>query len=81
MSQYAKLDELILRTLANGPRQFYELRSGALWAECRRLESETGSDDFRILDRRLQALRKGGKIQYTGSKAGRGWALGDLSKE
>jgi len=75
MSQYAKLDELIRKTLALGPWQFVELRSGELWAECVRLESVTGRDDFRILDGRLQALRRAGKIRFTGARVGEGWAL------
>ncbi|WP_155704424.1 hypothetical protein [Burkholderia cepacia] len=75
MSKYEKLDALIISVLANGPWQFTELQSGALWAECRRLESVTSSDDFRILDRRLQALRRAGKIRFSGAKRGRGWQL------
>lgn len=75
MSQYERLDWLILVTLSGRPRNFTELQSGALWAECIRLESATGSDSSRILDRRLQALRKAGKIEYTGAKVGQGWTL------
>lgn len=75
MSQYAKLDELILKTLAYGPWSFVELQSGVLWAECVRLASATGQEDFRILDRRIQALRHARKIRFTGRKVGQGWEL------
>jgi hypothetical protein len=76
VSQYAKLDELILAVLKNGgARTFSALRVGAIRAECERLEAATGSEEFRILDRRLQALRKAGKIEYLGAKATEGWVL------
>lgn len=75
MSQYERLDALIISILANGPWQFAELPRGALWAECRRLKSATGSDDFRILERRLQALRRAGRIRFSGAKRGQGWQL------
>ncbi|MBU9293054.1 hypothetical protein KTD18_16015 [Burkholderia multivorans] len=77
MSKYETLDAMLLSVLADGPSQFIDLQNGALWAECRRLESVTGSDDFRILDRRLQALRRAGKIRFSGAKRGEGWQLAD----
>lgn len=76
MSQYAKLDELILATVKSGPWNFTELhQSGVLRAERVRLEYDTGRDGVRILAGRLQALRRAGKIRYTGGKAGQGWDL------
>jgi hypothetical protein len=40
--------------------------------ECEKLAEATGREAFRVMDGRLQALRKSGKIEY---KTGYGWAV------
>jgi len=83
VSQYAKLDKSILWVLASaGPCSFTELQSGALWAECRHIaesagttRSPFGTSPAHVLGRRLQALRKAGKIEYLGAKVTEGWAI------
>lgn len=77
MSKYEKLDALILSEIGVSPISFAYLRGcRALMSECDRHAKEAGTkrspygvDDWRILDRRLQALRKTGKIKATG----KGW--------
>lgn len=75
MSKYAELDELILEKITvDTPTPFYKIHlSGGVGSEifltCERM-STTGTDGFRVLDRRLQALRKAGKIK---SIPGKGW--------
>ncbi|MDN7549120.1 hypothetical protein [Burkholderia cenocepacia] len=77
MTKYEKLDALILAEIGDEPRRFDNLRGCCvIMAECDRHAKEAGTkrsrygvDDWRVLDRRLQALRKAGKIKATG----KGW--------
>ncbi len=75
MSKYAELDQLILGKVNHEtPTPFYKIHlSGGtgsdIFLTCERM-STTGTDGFRVLDRRLQALRKAGKIK---SVPGKGW--------
>ncbi|HDR9834667.1 TPA: hypothetical protein QDC51_001429 [Burkholderia multivorans] len=77
MSKYEKLDAMIVEQIDDIPRSFTHLRCcHALMAECDRHAKEAGTkrspygvDDWRVLDRRLQALRKAGKIKATS----KGW--------
>ncbi|XHO68811.1 hypothetical protein BCC1697_005297 [Burkholderia gladioli] len=76
VSKYAKLDAIILARLTHEPTRFDRLYPGEIADECDRIamgESTVRGRDvepFRILDRRLQALRKAGKI-VSGTK---GWS-------
>lgn len=64
MSKYTKLDALILAELGNKPKPFDAIfGSAAVYAECRTFLSVR--EPFRVLDLRLQALRKAGKIEST----------------
>jgi hypothetical protein len=73
MSKYEKLDALIVVQIDDTPKSFtYLLGCRALMAECERHAKEAGTkrsrygvDDWRVLERRLQALRKDGKIRST----------------
>lgn len=70
MSKYTKLDALILAELGNKPKPFNAIfGSAAVYAECRTFLSVR--EPFRVLDLRLQALRKAGKI-WSSTK---GWTL------
>ncbi len=76
MSKYENLDAVILRRIGSKPTPFEELYKygGCIRGYCMSLAQAEGKDNddaFRILDRRLQALRKAGKI-YSSSK---GWLL------
>lgn len=78
MSQYDKLDQLIIERLrTNGfALPFSHIDTRSVHEEAARLEKETGSDSFRIVDRRLQALRKAGKIRHArASEGGPGWVI------
>lgn len=79
MSKYADLDELILEKInSETPTPFYKIHfyeggrstfDGRVFTLCESLATKTG-EGFRVLDRRLQALRKAGKIK---SVPGKGW--------
>ena len=65
MLQYDKLDELIVERLrTNGELRLFALVSFGVSAEAHRLAEITGREDFRIVDGRLQALRKKGVIAF-----------------
>jgi len=65
MTDYSKLDALIIEKIKSGARTFSQIDGGAVYDEVTRLSAETGSDSFRYIDRRLQALRKKGVLIYT----------------
>ncbi|WP_186211264.1 hypothetical protein [Burkholderia gladioli] len=77
MSKYTKLDALILSNITQEPTTFMRLYGSDIANECERIAMGEpivrGRDPepFRILDRRLQALRKAGKI-WSSTK---GWTL------
>lgn len=76
MSKYENLDAAILRRIGSEPTPFGELYSGCVRGYCTSIAGAEGKDSdeaFRVLDRRLQALRKKGLIRNTG----RGWVEGD----
>ncbi|WP_262140696.1 hypothetical protein [Serratia ficaria] len=76
MSKYENLDAAILRRIDAEPTKFVELYSGCVRGYCTSIAGAEGKDSddaFRVLDRRLQALRKKGKIRSTS----RGWVEGD----
>lgn len=70
---YTKLDQLILAGLAKGPRPFSSLNAEDIEDETRVLVAGSDVDAFRVLDRRLQALRKAGKIEFIDAR--NGWKL------
>lgn len=76
MSKFQKLDALILASIDDTPKKFATVNTGAVREESERLAREecrptTFGDvvSWRIVDRRLQAVRKTGKIQSTS----KGW--------
>lgn len=79
MSKYAELDELILDKInSETPTPFHKIHfdedacgvaDSKVSTLCDCLATSVG-DGFRVLDRRLQALRKAGKIK---SVPGKGW--------
>ncbi len=76
MSKYENLDAEILRRISAEPTPFGELYSGCVRGYCTSIAGAEGKESdeaFRVLDRRLQALRKKGLIRSTG----RGWVEGD----
>ncbi|WP_175787545.1 hypothetical protein [Burkholderia anthina] len=75
-SKYTALDALILVSIDETPKKFFVINSGQVRTESDRLAKEESRPHicgevagWRIVDRRLQALRKAGKIRSTST----GW--------
>lgn len=66
---YSKLDAAILAQIAGGNCKAMGLNA-ALDDLAR--EADRDSEEFRVIDRRLQALRKKGKIEFDTKK---GWSM------
>ncbi len=77
MSTYDKLDGLIVDAIKAGSNSFHLIfNRKRVLDEAHRISGATGRDTDRIVDSRLQALRKRGAIKYLHY---RGWVA--LSKE
>ena len=73
MTNYEKLDWLITMTITGNSKFLGDILSDNLvFLEAERIAMETGRDLYRIVDGRLQALRKRGVIRYA---KGRGWVV------
>lgn len=72
MNEYEKLDALILERLnETHGMHFVTLQcSKKIDGELTALARDTGRETFRILDARLQALRKGGLIRHPDNRTG-----------
>ncbi len=61
---YKKLDGLIVDAIKNKKEsKFSELMEGDVLAEVKRIAESCGREEFRVLDGRLTALKKQGKIE------------------
>lgn len=69
MSQYERLDAMILLAIDSARHPLY---FGPCTAEGMRIAEATGRESFRVIDGRLQALRRAGKIDHLVRVAGRG---------
>jgi len=82
MSKYEKLDAAILRAIADGKREFVQLHAGDVLEEAKRIAAAESDGkpswksvpSYRVTDRRLQALRRSGKIRFARGSRG-GWTL------
>ena len=73
MSQYEKIDALIVDAIKGGCHSFSCIFSGrSLFDEAMRLSHAIGRDTQRIVDGRLQALRRRGVIVHV---TGWGWRV------
>ena len=74
MSKYAELDAAIIERLKRGPTPFWSIAVGkaGLIADDIQRRTNFASDGWRIIDTRLQALRKAGKIR---ADRRNGWTL------
>ena len=59
---YEKLDELIIRAVGNSRQS--PMYVGPVADEGKRIADETGRDDMRVIDSRVQYLRRKGRIAY-----------------
>ncbi|UIZ74555.1 hypothetical protein HRV96_15350 [Raoultella ornithinolytica] len=67
MTKYELLDSKIMNKIGGNPTPFFSLFVRDVADECAKIAADEGGgkEPFRILDRRLQALRKAGKIRST----------------
>ncbi len=74
-SKYSKLDEAILAKLSHRPTAFFAIADHKICA----MVEEVSAVRYpaTVIDRRLQVLRKAGRIVNV---AGQGWALADGEK-
>lgn len=65
MSKYDTLDAAILKAIRRGKTKFFDIDADlSVHALSNRIGDATGVVGWRIVDRRLQALRKAGRIVY-----------------
>lgn len=70
MSKYELLDLKIMNKIGEQPTLFSSVYVRDVAEECKKIAAEENKPEpFRILDRRLQALRKAGQIRSTS----KGW--------
>lgn len=77
---YTNLDDSICACLKSGPKTFTQLQFCDVQKEAKKIENEdknkrgtwSETSAYRFIDRRLQALRKAGKITYSTKS---GWSL------
>ncbi|HAT7495371.1 TPA: hypothetical protein ACGASP_003101 [Raoultella ornithinolytica] len=70
MTKYELLDSKIMNKIGGHPAPFSSLYVRDVAEECKKIAAEENKPEpFRVLDRRLQALRKAGKIRSTS----KGW--------
>lgn len=70
MSTYQKLDAQIIESIMAGEHPLYS----RIVTEAKRIAEATGREEFRVVDGRLTALRKAGKIAAD-RKAPAGWVV------
>lgn len=70
MTKYEVLDLKIMNKIGGQPKPFSSVYVRDVAEECKKIAAEENKPEpFRILDRRLQALRKAGQIRSTS----KGW--------
>lgn len=70
---YEALDQLVLTAIGGGANSFNSIYSGPIANEAKRISATRKNDDSsRVLDRRLQALRRSNKIEFTRAH---GWRI------
>lgn len=69
---YTELDAAILSRIAQKPANFTQLQSGAVQKAADAFVTGSSKPAWRFIDARLQALRKAGKIVYSGKT---GWSI------
>lgn len=69
MSIYKKLDEALIDSIKSGNNWLHRIQSIAVTRVAISIAILNGVEGWRIIDRRLQALRKANKIVYS-SKTG-----------
>lgn len=65
MSTYEALDKAILAAIAANKSPLYERGVGE---QAKRIAELSGREEFRVIDGRIQALRKAGRIKHHSGK-------------
>lgn len=81
MSQYDEMDRLIIRAIRAGNGPLYDRMCNG---EADRIANASGRQSFRVLDGRLQALRRAGKIKCMKKSRGdsaSGWNVVEREKK
>lgn len=71
-TDYSELDRKILEQIANNKRRFYEIENVEIHDIAQKIAKQTKREAFRVIDGRLQQLRKRGLIKFT---KGYGWEV------
>lgn len=71
MSQYAELDRRIVAAVQDGLHPLYARK---VRQEAQRIAVLTGRDEYRVIDGRIQALRRSGAIRFQRGKGAK-WAV------
>ena len=71
MSKYIELDKAIVDAIREGRSPLY---ARTVAAEASQLAALCGREEFRVIDGRLQALRKAGRIRHVTKAEGHGTA-------
>lgn len=74
--KYAALDAAILSAISAEPKAFNMLLVGSVGDEARKHET-TGREAFRVLDARLQAMRRARRIKSVRGKLGPMWVIAE----
>lgn len=69
---YENLDSLIVKEIQSGSNTFAKIFNGAVVLESVNIADLTGREPFRVVDGRLQVLRKKGRINFNRSE---GWYI------
>ncbi|WP_314421874.1 hypothetical protein [Pseudescherichia vulneris] len=69
VGKYDEIDQMILDSLTDKPKKFYEIYAGKLYQACVMIAGPK-SEPARVLDRRLQALKNKGLVYHA-----KGWML------
>jgi len=72
MSKFQELDDKIVAEVRSGAKEFGQLAGRLRDEAAKHLPHRWASED-RVIDRRLQALKKAGKIEH--AKGGIGWRI------
>jgi hypothetical protein len=62
MSKYAEFDAALIATIKAGKNHFFQINHSELRRKAEALRPDV--EGWRFIDRRLQALRKGGTLTY-----------------
>jgi len=78
MSIHAKLDGALIDNIKSGKRKLIAVSGGAVGNEAASLSILTDMTSHSIIDSRLQAMRKAGRIIY---RLGVGWSIPEEAKQ